>query len=299
MTRRQFLVGTCAVASGLLVSPQVIAARRRVGKHVFALLSDTHIAEDKSFSVRGTNMAENLRRAVSDILAMPEIPAQVFHTGDCAYNTGKAGDYASFSDLLAPLRSEGIPLHVGLGNHDNRDNFWRAPAFKSESQAKRLVPEKQVAFVETPRANWLLLDSLETTNVTPGLLGKQQLDWLAKTLDANPKKPALILLHHNPGISGNMGLKDTVAFFEIIRPRRQVKAYIFGHTHTWELAQDQSGIYLVNLPAVGYVFSAEEPSGWVKAELLRDGVDLELRCIDPAHKKHLQTAKLKWRSSED
>jgi len=69
----------------------------------------------------------------------------------------------------------------------------------------------------------------------------------AATLDANSKKPALVLVHHNPGLTGNLGLKDTAAFLEIIRPRRQVKAYIYGHTHTWRVEKDSSGIHLINL----------------------------------------------------
>ena len=69
-----------------------------------------------------------------------------------------------------------------------------------------------------------MLDSLEATLSTPGLLGQEQLDWLAAALDANPGKPALVLLHHNPATSGHVGgLKDTEALFEVIRPRKQVK----------------------------------------------------------------------------
>jgi Icc protein len=294
LSRRQFLSRSLAAASGVLFAPSLFAARKRVARDVFALVSDTHIAQDRALQVRGTNMAENLQRVVTDILNLPQQPATLFHTGDCAYNTGRPGDYAAFAEMVEPLRERGIPLHVGLGNHDERETFSLSAA-KSGSD-KSAVADKQALRVETPKANWFLLDSLEKTNVTPGLLGRQQLDWLANTLDANRKKPALVLVHHNPGISGNMGLKDTVAFFEVIRPRKQVKAYIFGHTHTWKLDQDQSGIHLVNLPAAAYVFNSQEPSGWVRAELLRDGMNLELHCVDQARKDHLQRVSLHWRS---
>jgi len=83
---------------------------------------------------------------------------------------------------------------------------------------------------------------------TPGLLGQEQLDWLAGALDANRRKPALILVHHNPGTMASVsGLKTPRRFNAVIRPRKQVKAYIFGHTHVWQVTQDPSGIHLINL----------------------------------------------------
>ena len=189
-----------------------------------------------------------------------------------------------------------MPVHLALGNHDHRERFWEV--LPEEKTAQRPLAGRQVALLRTPRANWYVLDSLETTLSTPGLLGREQLDWLAKALDANPSKPALVLLHHNPGTIGTVGgLKDTAELFEIIRPRKQVKAYIFGHTHFWHVKQDESGIHLVNLPPVAYVFRAGEPAGWVHALLQRKGMRLELRCVDRAHKSHGQVVNLKWRAA--
>ena len=92
-------------------------------------------------------------------------------------------------------------------------------------------------------------------------------------------------------------LKDSEAFLNIIRPRKQVKAYIYGHTHSWHVEQDPSGIHLINLPALGYVFRPEDPSGWVLATLKRRGMRLELRSMDPAHRAHGQVVELKWRAA--
>ena len=112
------------------------------------------------------------------------------------------------------------------------------------------MADRQTALLRSPRANWFVLDSLEKTNSTPGWLGDEQRTWLARALDENPDKPALVVAHHNPLLAGDaeLALKDSVQFFDILRPRRQVKAYIFGHTHRWETTQDVSGIHLVNLP---------------------------------------------------
>ena len=189
-----------------------------------------------------------------------------------------------------------MPVHLALGNHDHRERFWEA--LQAEKAASRPLADRQTALLSTPQTNWFVLDSLESTLSTPGLLGQEQLDWLAKALDANPDKPALILVHHNPGKIGSVsGLRDTDALFAVIRPRKQVKAYIFGHTHVWHVQPDVSGIHLVNLPPVAYVFSEGEPAGWVHATTERKGMRLELRCIDPKHKAHGQVVKLNWRAS--
>ena len=85
------------------------------------------------------------------------------------------------------------------------------------------------------------------------------------------------------------------AVFEVIRPRKQVKAYIFGHTHKWEVRQDESGIHLINLPPVAYIFRAGDPAGWVHATVEQSGMRLELRSVDPSHKAHGEVVKLEWR----
>jgi 3',5'-cyclic AMP phosphodiesterase CpdA len=294
ISRRRFLLRTLTGGAALALSPSLLAAAKRADPNSWALLADPHLAADRGLVARGINMTDHFTTVSRELLALPKRPAGVFVLGDCAYNSGQVGDYALVADLLEPIRAAQMPVHLALGNHDNRERFW--DAFQAEKAARRPLADRQVALLRTPRANWFVLDSLETTLSTPGLLGKEQLAWLADTLDANSGQPALVLIHHNPGLSGNIGLKDTTALFEIIRPRKQVKAYIFGHTHAWNVGQDESGIHLINLPPVGYVFTPGLPAGWVHATLERKGIQLELRCVDHAHKSHGQVVKLQWRA---
>ena len=97
-------------------------------------------------------------------------------------------------------------------------------------------------------------------------------------------------------MGGQIGLKDTVPLLDIIRPRRQVKAYIHGHTHNWKISPDESGIHFINLPPVAYVFEQGKPSGWVHALIDKGGMSLELRCVDQTHKDHGQKVDLRWRT---
>lgn len=295
ISRRQFLTRSLAGGAALALSPSLLAAARSTDPGSWALLSDIHIAADPKEIARGINMTNHFVRASKELLALSRMPAGVFICGDCAYNSGKAGDYAQIADLLTPIRQGGMPVHLALGNHDNRERFWKA--FAEEKAIQRPVADRQVSLLQTEQANWFMLDSLDKTLSTPGLLGQQQLDWLAGALDANPTKPALVVLHHNPGTMASVsGLKDTEALFNIIRPRNQVKAYIFGHTHAWSVEKDSSGIHLINLPPVAYVFREPNPSGWIHAVLGHNGMRLELRCVNTDHKAHGQVVKLAWRA---
>ncbi|HOC56562.1 MAG TPA: metallophosphoesterase [Verrucomicrobiota bacterium] len=294
ISRRQFLVRSLAGGAALALAPELFAATKRSDPDSWALLSDIHLSADASMVQRGISMTDHFGCVTRELLALRKRPAGVFITGDCAYNSGQLADYAQLARLLQPLRQGQIPVCIALGNHDNRERFWEAQ--EEERAAKRPLADKQVALVRTPRANWFVLDSLEKTLSTPGLLGQAQLDWLARSLDANRDKPALVLAHHNPGTMASVsGLKDTEALLAVIRPRKQVKAYIFGHTHAWHVEQDPSGIHLITLPPVAYVFRRDDPAGWVHATLKRNGIRLELRCVDATHIAHGQVIKLQWR----
>ncbi len=298
ISRRRFLAGVLATGMAALLPRPLFAASKRIDENSWALFSDAHIAADATKVARGVNMTDNLKAVCAEVLALPDRPAGMLLNGDCALNSGETADYAQLAALLQPLREAGLPLHLTLGNHDDRGHF-RAALPEQARAANRPVPDHEVALIETPRANWFILDSLDKTLVTPGVLGAAQLDWLGKTLDAHPRKPAIVFTHHNPvGIEDpKMALRDTAELMAVIRPRKQVKAHFFGHTHVWQTSRDESGIHLVNLPPVAYVFAEGKPSGWVHANLERNGMKLELRCLDRKHAAHGQKVDLKWRAA--
>jgi len=262
--------------------------------YTWAFLSDLHISADPSKIERDVNMTENLKAVVKEIMALPKAPARMFINGDCAYHTGEAEDYANFLSLIEPVRKSGMPVDLTLGNHDDRAHFIESiPGAKEHPHP---VEDRYVTLLETDRANWFILDSLDKVNKTPGLLGQAQLDWLAKQLDAHPDKPAIICGHHtlDDPAKGGKGIADTDTFMALITPRKQIKAYIFGHSHRWEFAQHE-GIHLINLPAVSYVFAKGQPSGWVSATLEESGLRLQLSALDKSHPAHGQVKELSWR----
>jgi 3',5'-cyclic AMP phosphodiesterase CpdA len=285
------------------------------------LFSDTHIHADPAKLAREINMTGHLRQAVAEALALDKEerrPSMLIVNGDLAFNTGEAADYQNLVGLLRPIREAGWPVHLGMGNHDHRDRFWAGVPGDMSGGAvpDRPVESRQVLVLETPRADWVVLDSLDKTNSTPGLIGQTQLKWLADVLD-EPKrreKPVLIMVHHHPRFveelllpppasapsttpttRPNNGILDTEALMDVLMPRRNAKALIFGHTHVWGHKQ-RDGLHLVNLPAVAYVFRPNQPSGWVDCIVSDGGARMTLRSLDPKHPKHGEVALLKWRA---
>jgi hypothetical protein len=296
ISRRNFLKRAALAGAAAALAPQSYAGLfgKSRDKHTFAFFSDTHVAADATLKNSGVNMADNLAACARELAAWPVKPAAVIVNGDLAFKAGLPEDYATFGKLIEPVRAL-APVHLSLGNHDERENFWQA--FPQDATKLKSVPQRQATIFPSDRANWFLLDSLDVTAATPGELGAAQLDWLARELESRPNKPAIVVCHHNlqaPG--GTSGLKDSAALAELLARHGQVKTFIFGHTHNWHIETHASGVHLINLPPTGYVFKEGRPNGWVRATLARDGMEIELRSLDPNHPEYAQVKQLMWRA---
>lgn len=297
LTRRRFLQSGAAAFAGLAALPAGWGAEAPVDPDCFALLADTHIAASAEEMFRDTNMADNLRRVTADVLARPHKPAAVIVNGDCAFRRGLSGDYQNFSGLIAPFAEAGLPVHLTLGNHDDRASLYNVLTWQRPRETP--VTSKHVGVVESPHANWFLLDSLFQVNVVTGNLGELQRKWLARALDDRRDKPAIVVAHHTPQFEPPPegkpvgGLQDTAEFFELLGQRPHVKAFIYGHSHVWEHSR-RNNLHLVNLPPVAHVFTPGLPNGWVEARLTAGGLNLTLHTLDPNHEQSEQRVELAW-----
>ena len=311
LPRRTFLKTSLGATASLLTFRSGFAddtsgptATSNPTEHV-TLLSDPHIAADITMSARGSFMASNLLRVVADILAQPTKPSFALINGDCAFNVGLPEDYATFASLVATFPTARIPLHMTMGNHDDRIAFLKQfpqTQGKVEGQthaAAVAVEGRYVSLVETKYANWFLIDTLQKVNHVTGEMGPQQLEWLRQALMTNSDKPAIVVGHHNPQFNvpedGRVtGLQDSSALFELLESQPHVKAYVYGHTHAWSTTRRDSGLHLINLPPIGYVFNESSPLGWVDAELSAAGLQLTLHSLNADHAEHLKIRSLKW-----
>ncbi|MEM9017115.1 MAG: metallophosphoesterase [Verrucomicrobiota bacterium] len=305
VTRRSALRDFAILSTAALVPA---TARSEQSKQRWALLSDTHIAADPEAESRGINMAEHLRRVVAEVVEEMEgsdgaIDGLIID-GDCAFDDGQKGDYTLLLEILAPLREKGLPIHFTLGNHDDRDHFYAEAAIAAGDE---VVSGKHVSVIETPFANWVLVDTLRFVNKVEGELGEAQRKWIAKFLGDHPDKPAILVGHHYPQVFRTdvipsdeeikiSGLVDSEPFFEVLSQFPNASAYLYGHSHFWRVKTSESGFHEVNLPPTAYVFDDAKPNGWVLATVDESGLSLELRALDPAHRQHGETKALSWRS---
>ncbi len=289
-TRRHFLQTTLFGGTAWLASRCSAATESEANDAWWALLSDPHVAADPKKSARGITMLDCLNQIIDEILAEPSPPEAVIINGDCAFSKGLAEDYATLSTALRRLVDANLPIHMTMGNHDDRGPLY--DAFASQRADNPLVEGKHVSILSTPTTNLFLMDSLLEVNVVTGELGQPQLDWLASALDAHAEKPAIVMGHHNLQFQLKEsqtrigGLKDSQQFVDVLNARPHVQAYIFGHTHHWSVGEMQDDLHLVNLPACSYVFNPAHPNGWVRAKFGPDQLALELRALDHSHPEH-------------
>ena len=281
-----------------MLSHRAWARAAEADPHRVAFLSDSHIGEKPEEVARDCNMADATQsRSWRKWRSSTRSPPARSSTATSHTRPAPPAEYRLFAELVEPVREAGIPLHLALGNHDHFTRF--AEGLAQLRPKDRPVEGKQVVVVELERVNLFVLDSFDPKNTIGGMLGEEQLKWLAMALDERKTKPAVVCVHHplqfEPDKNKKFsGLADSTDLWPVLKDRPQVKAFVFGHTHTWKLAE-RDGIHLINLPAIGYPFAKTEVTGWVDAVFTEKGVKLEVRAIDPKHAKHGEKVELTWR----
>ena len=297
ISRRQFLGG--ALAAGAMWPFWSFKAeaggKNADGAERYLFMSDMHIGSHYHEERNGVKPAPNFKHAVSEILKLKNRPKNVIVAGDSALAHGGHGEYKKFKELIQPLRDTGMHFRFVLGNHDHRDNFlsaFHSAEGEADSHWKKL--RKYVAIWKRQHANWFFLDSLDKTNTSPGRLGEAQVQWLRNALKTHNNKPAIVLAHHDPSLTGSAhALQDTAALYDVFAKNRHVKAFIFGHSHRWHLDKYKH-VHLVNLPTVSAWVSHGQPLAFVAATVGGDGLKLRLHALNHNHPEHLKEYDLAW-----
>lgn len=275
--------------------PGLKAAAAGVDEGLIAILNDTHVGAQHPSEAP---ILMNLRHTIDWLLALPKRPAAVIINGDLALKDGQRGDYEAFARLIAPLREAGLPLHLTMGNHDDREVFYEV--LKSDKPASPVVATKHVGVVKLPGVNLFLLDSLKATMVTQGLIGAEQMGWLTGLLDRHADRPALLFAHHNPRLGGDPlhfpgGLEDSEALWQALEGRKHVKAYIHGHIHHRDFYTHQ-GIHILNTPATSYVADKKtSTTGWTMLRMTEGGAQVTTHTHLKEHPWNGVTVDLTWR----
>jgi 3',5'-cyclic-AMP phosphodiesterase len=191
----------------------------------FIHLTDTHLTVPDKL-LYGIDPAKRLREAVADINTRFGDAEFVIVTGDLAHR----GEPDAYTLLRTILRDLKIPVHLGIGNHDDRAEFCRQfPDTPTD-------PSGFVQYsVEISDRVFIMLDSMADGG-SSGVLGPDRLNWLSDALHTRPHCDTFVFLHHAPVALGipdldDIGLRDAAAFGDIVDKARCVKHVFFGHVH--------------------------------------------------------------------
>ena len=190
----------------------------------FVVLSDLHLSAPGQ-PVNGLDTGARTAEAVAVIRRDHADAAFVLLAGDLA-DRGEAAAYRHLQDLLAPLP---MPVHITLGNHDDR------PTFLSVFGADRDDPQGRVSrAVDTDGYRVILLDTSE-----PGLVGGRlcpgRLDWLNARLDEAKDRPVIIVQHHHANPLSlpvdEIILENATDYLAVLQRHPDVRQVTAGHVH--------------------------------------------------------------------
>lgn len=196
----------------------------------FIHLSDTHIIPPPRGLYEGDGPADNFRRVIAAARALDVEPAFFLVTGDLS-ERGEFESYRRLLDLVAEVEDQGFPVLLTLGNHDNRDNFYRVFKGRHCDDEERY---RYTSIVGGLRI--VVLDSLVQNSRGHGELGQEQLRWLDRTL-AEPEPPlgTVLAFHHPPNHTGatwvdHYKLDNSEELREVISGH-SINGLLTGHTH--------------------------------------------------------------------
>lgn len=192
-------------------------------KVCFLHISDLHYLRDYGsqtgpFRETLQNMTPPLQQLDGLLAQTDAVPSFVLITGDLTHE-GEEGDYLA---LLAGLqrRFPGIPLFTVPGNHDH-PAAWQAVFGQGQPR---------VAMMPQEGFNLILLDNSHP-DAPDGRITQEDVDALAKMLDASAKPAILATHHHLIGDQFVMPPADYPDSFPDVLAKGKVLAIFNGHTH--------------------------------------------------------------------
>jgi len=190
----------------------------------FIIMSDLHLVPEGQTSIT-LDTSARLEQAVDAVLARHADAAFCILAGDLA-DHGEAAAYSRLKTIIARLP---IPVHITLGNHDDRPTFL--DVFGADHAAETGHVDK---VIDAEGYRIILLDSSEPGRVD-GVLEEVQLDWLRARLAEAMDRPVIVVLHHNANAlhihSDTIRILEPDAFIDALKTHPDIRQVIAGHVH--------------------------------------------------------------------
>lgn len=249
----------------LLTLPVASGARIRILQ-----ITDTHLFAGEHETLLGVNTYRSYHSVLNAIQAQQYAFDLVVATGDLAQDHSLEA-YRHFSRGIRQLSAPCVWLP---GNHDFQ------PAMFDTLDEEGIEPSKHVLLGD----KWqiILLDS-QVFGVPHGELSDYQLDWLERSLQSQPDRFTLLLLHHHPHPSGcnwldQHSLRNAHNLAAVLDRYPLVNTVLCGHIHQ-ELDLEWHGKRLLATPSTCVQFKPhctnfaidDVAPGWRYLDLMPDG----------------------------
>ena len=193
-----------------------------------AQITDTHVTAPE-FRLCGLHTPTLLRRALAEVGRQPAgFYDAVVMSGDLTHK----GDAAAYAELQRCIADCPVPVHLMIGNHDDRQAFRATFGGEARYMAGDFV---QYAVEDVDGHRLVMLDT-NVPGTARGLLCEARLAWLDATLAARPETPTLLFLHHPPFAThiapmDAIGLDGIDGLARVVARHPQVASIHAGHAH--------------------------------------------------------------------
>jgi Icc protein len=183
-------------------------------------ITDCHLPADPAQHYRGINAHQNLKDLIKKVAT--DKPDLLLLTGDLSEDASRA----SYAALKTCFNTLDIPVLALPGNHDD---------FEMVLQTFPGSPVDEA--VVTTHGEWQIIRLNSCLAGKPeGRLSTTVLQQLREILAADPWRPRLIALHHQPVPAESpwidkYRLFEPQAFMQIVAQSPAVKAVVWGHIH--------------------------------------------------------------------
>ncbi|MFZ8899227.1 MAG: phosphodiesterase [Alphaproteobacteria bacterium] len=190
----------------------------------FLQFTDIHLTTPGQ-SIGGRDPNANFEKALNHALGLHGDAEAIFITGDLS-DWGEKFDYSRLKDRIAEMQ---IPVHLAIGNHDDRQTFLSV--FPELADRDGHI-QKVVSLSE---GTGIVIDTWGPKSHA-GYFCEKRAKWLDEQLE-QVKSPVYLFMHHNPvpthiGPTDQIMLKDSTRLGSVISKYRDKVSHIFfGHCH--------------------------------------------------------------------
>ena len=177
------------VTGGVPKSSLMGSAQAAEGGFTFLQISDSHVGFDKAAN---PNALGTLQEAIAKVKALPSKPAFMLHTGDITHLSKPK----QFDDAAQVIGSAGLDVHYVPGEHDNLDevplkSYLARYGKNTKGTGWYSFDQKGVHFIGLNNVMDLKAGGM-------GLLGSEQLAWLADDVKGLSASTPIVVFAHIP-----------------------------------------------------------------------------------------------------